>query len=133
VLHSFVLKLMAKLKTQHAYGAAVEVTRLIFGVFLLARVVFCFIRNCPPAEITLSLLSTWKRIKHFQSVFLFACRPLGPFVFLNGSIVYLEVLVDDLDRYDLILVVRVGVMKRLGNCYVVHRSDYAGLNFVVYY
>ena len=55
LLHSFVLKLMAKFKTQHAFGAAVEVTRLIFSVFLLARVVFRFIRNCPPAEITLSL------------------------------------------------------------------------------
>ena len=64
---------------------------------------------------------------------LFACRPLGPFVFLNGSIVYLEMLVDDLDRYDLILVVRVGIMERLGNYYVVHGSDDAGLNLVVYY
>ncbi len=42
-------------------------------------------------------------------------------------------LVDDLDRYDLILVVRVGIMERLGNYYVVHGSDDAGLNFVVYY
>jgi hypothetical protein len=55
VLNSFVLKLMAKFKTQHAFGAAIEVTRLIFCVFLLARVVFRFIRNCPPAKITLSL------------------------------------------------------------------------------
>ena len=42
-------------------------------------------------------------------------------------------LIHDLDCYDLILVARVGAVKRLGNFYVVHRSDDAGLNFVVYY
>ena len=58
---------------------------------------------------------------------------LWPFVFLNGPIINLEVLIDDLDRYYLFLVIRVGVMKCLRNYYAVHRSDDAGLNFVVCY
>ncbi len=57
----------------------------------------------------------------------------GPFVFFNGPIINLEVLIDDLDRYYLLLVIRVGVMKCLGNYYAVHGSDDAGLNFVVCY
>ena len=42
-------------------------------------------------------------------------------------------LIDDLNRYDLFFVIRVGVMKCLGDYYAVHGSDDAGLNFVVYY
>ena len=60
-------------------------------------------------------------------------KTLGPFFFLNGPIINLEVLIDDLDRYDFFLVIRVGVMKCLGNYYAVHWSDDAGLNFVVCY
>jgi hypothetical protein len=58
---------------------------------------------------------------------------LALFFFLNGPIINLEVLIDDLDRYDLILVIRVGVKQCLCNYYAVHGSDDAGLNFVVYY
>ena len=73
------------------------------------------------------------KIKLFQRVLRVARCLLGPFVFQSGPIVNLEVLINDLNRDDLVLVVRVRVLKRLGNCDMVHGSDNAGLNSVVYY
>ena len=53
---------------------------------------------------------------------------LGPFVFLNGTIINLEVRIDDLDCYYFFLVIRVGVIKCLGTYYAIHGCDDAGLN-----